>query len=130
MSLLRKKKYSGTGSSGSHIASLKDKIHGYYDFKVNRKKEMYNNDYVYLYSKELDDDGDYSYDGEVGINKGKYKVHDTAWCDEFKDEAFVKDSDVEEMANASLSDVLTDFLGEDDEELAELMDMIEEMDEE
>lgn len=126
MSLLRKKKYTGTGSSGTHISMLKDKLHGYRDFKVNRKKEYFTNDYTYLYANELDEEGDYTYDGEVGVNKGKYKIHDSAWCDEFKDEDFFRSSDPDDIVittSMSLSDMLIEMDADDD--LVELLEMIE-----
>lgn len=93
MSILRKKRYSGSDSDGTNIVNVKDKIHGSCEFRLNKKKTFFTNDYTYLYANELDDDGENTYDGEIGVNKAKYKAHDNSWFDELKDQPFFRRSE-------------------------------------
>jgi len=112
MSILRKKRYSGSDSDGTNIVNLKDKIHGSCEFRLNKKKTFFTNDYTYLYANEVEDDGDYVYDGEIGVNKAKYKAHDNSWFDELKDQPFFRREDIE-----SIGDI----------DVGELLDILEEM---
>ena len=86
MAILRDKRFSGGPSGGNDFPTLNDKIHGFMDFRLNKRKEFYTSDYIYLYDYTADDDDDINTDKEIGINKSKHLIHTPEYLDELKDE--------------------------------------------
>lgn len=85
MAILRDRRFSGGPSGGNDFPTLNDKIHGFQDFRLNKRKELYTSDYIYLYDYTRDDDDD-SVDKEIGINKCKHLIHTPEYLDDHKDE--------------------------------------------
>lgn len=119
MAILRKNKYKNGPSGASDFSSLKTKMHGFYDSRIQKSKRLFSSDYIFLY--DMDAEVEDMEDSEIGINKAYHRVHDPSWCDEAKDELWTYPS--EELTEDEFSDIINgnmdlndilDLLGEDD----------------
>src|SRR5689334_20158164 len=84
MAILSGKRARNGPSSGNDFDRIKEPIFGHGKSMLNKKKDLFNSDYIYVYKSE--DDEDIIHDGEVGINKNYHRIHDSDWCNNEKNE--------------------------------------------
>jgi hypothetical protein len=84
MAVLSNRKVRGGPSSGHDFDRIEEKLYGNGRGKLNKRKELFNSDYIYIYRDDEDDD--IIVDSEVGINKNRQRIHDMDWCNGEKDE--------------------------------------------
>ena len=120
MAILSGKRARNGPSSGHDFDRIKEGIYGSYRGLVNRKKDLYGSDYIYVYREDHEDDN-IIHDGEVGVNKNYHRIHDSDWCNSEKNEDHpmnrfldeLPDDDDIEYGDVELTDV-EDFFNEGD----------------
>jgi len=70
---------------GNGSPKIHDGHYSIYHRRLQKKEKNYNTDYTMVYFESKDDE-DFSFEiKEYGINKSKYKIHDSSYCDNNKD---------------------------------------------
>lgn len=85
MAVLSKRSVRNGPSSGHDFDRINEKLFGSARSKMNKRKDLFGSDYIFVYKESLDDD-DLDNDGEIGINKNYHRIHDTDWCNGEKNE--------------------------------------------
>lgn len=82
MAILSKSRYGGGPSHGHDFDRIEDTIHGSHKWKINRYREVFTSDYVYV----ADPKGETDIDTERGVNKNRHLFHDSSYCNDLRDE--------------------------------------------
>lgn len=90
-------------SHGHDFDRISDSIYGYGRHRINGRKELFSNDYIYLAVSE------HAEDVEVGINKNRHLIHDSFWCNDEKDESHAQNRFIDGFSMEA-GDDLEDFL--------------------
>ena len=99
-------------AAGHDFDRINEKLYGQGRHKVNRRKELFSSDYIFV-----DDDGDDDIggpsNGESGIDKNHHRFHDADWCNMEKNEHYDMNRFI-------------DSLPSEDSDLEDIMDILEE----
>ncbi len=118
MAVLSKRSVRNGPSSGHDFDRIDEKLFGSGRGKVNKRKDLYGSDYIYVY-KASDDDVDFDNDHEIGINKNYHRAHDTDWCNGEKNEHHAMNRFFDAMEEGDINDVL-----DIDSDLSEIEDFL------
>jgi len=115
MAILSNRKNKKGPSSGHDFDKVKEKHFGSGRGKINKRKDLFGSDYIYVYRESTSDDDDMDFDAEVGINKSYHRIHDMDWCNMEKNEHHSLNRFFDSFAedgSYSAEDIL-DFLNEE-----------------
>lgn len=122
MAILSGKRARNGPSSGHDFDRIKEGMFGHGKSLLNKKKDLFGSDYIYMYREDKEDD-DVIHDGEVGVNKNYHRIHDMDWCNCEKNEhhalnrffdGLPSDDDIE-YGDVEIDDVDDFFFGEGDD---------------
>jgi len=99
MAILSRKHIKDGPSGSSDFNKLEDKVWGGNKGRINKKKDFFNCDYIYLLEEV--DGGDYR-DTEIGINKEYQRAHDEYLFDHLKNENFAHTKSIVEMLEEAI----------------------------
>lgn len=117
MAILSKRRHGGGPSHGHDFDRIEDKIHGLDKWRINRCKDIFSSDYIYIANNTTSEE---DVDVERGVNKSRHRFHDLDWCNEHKDER---------GENMLVTEQL-DALDISDDEILDMMDELAESGEE
>lgn len=120
MAVLSSRKRKSDSILDGHIYDrVDDKMWGSHRHKMNRKKEVFHNDYLYI--GEDDQDGMYR-DVDIGVNKQFINVSSEGFNNEKKHEYFAMNRYLEKIEAEEVTAEIIDIVQEGLEEIQDLLD--------